>query len=573
MNIFKNFRLTTKIVFIIIFLTLSFSSLIGFYIVPVITNTLEKDSESKLKNLAETSYKIVEFYYNQSQKGVYSEAQAKDLAKQTISNLRYDSNEYFWINDYTPVMVMHPTTSELDGKNLSNIKDPDGLAIFVEFTKVAKTNKEGLVRYQWPKPGSDKAEPKFSYVKAFEPWQWIVGTGIYVGDLTEIRNGIVFKIIISVLSVIIITLILVTVFILMPLNKTIHRILAYLEELSHYNFSKGIDLKQKDELGIIADSFNYIVENVRSLIKNTKELGDLVVNESTQMISSTEEITTASERTANTITDLASGANEQAISTTNSTEKLQGMVNRLDTINQDISSSGDLAHKATESVRIGSELVRDQGNKIANNKNVYTQIGNSISSLADKSKEINDIVLVIQGIAGQTNLLALNAAIEAARAGEHGRGFAVVAEEVRKLAEQVDLSGTKVINIVSEVEAGIDTTASHMALANKAVEEEEESLKKIVTFFQEISDSIRNIQERIEAISHNSNEINKEAKSASDEISRIAVISKKSAQGTEDVAALSEETSATIQEVGERVKKLASYAEELQQSIGKFKVE
>jgi len=573
MNIFKNFRLTTKIVFIIIFLTLSFSSLIGFYIVPVITNTLEKDSESKLKNLAETSYKIVEFYYNQSQKGVYSEAQAKDLAKQTISNLRYDSNEYFWINDYTPVMIMHPTTPELDGKNLSDIKDPDGLAIFVEFTKVAKTNKEGLVRYQWPKPGSDKAEPKFSYVKAFEPWQWIVGTGIYVGDLTEIRNGIVFKIIISVLSVIIITLILVTVFILMPLNKTIHRILAYLEELSHYNFSKGIDLKQKDELGIIADSFNYIVENVRSLIKNTKELGDLVVNESTQMISSTEEITTASERTANTITDLASGANEQAISTTNSTEKLQGMVNRLDTINQDISSSGDLAHKATESVRIGSELVRDQGNKIANNKNVYTQIGNSISSLADKSKEINDIVLVIQGIAGQTNLLALNAAIEAARAGEHGRGFAVVAEEVRKLAEQVDLSGTKVINIVSEVEAGIDTTASHMALANKAVEEEEESLKKIVTFFQEISDSIRNIQERIEAISHNSNEINKEAKSASDEISRIAVISKKSAQGTEDVAALSEETSATIQEVGERVKKLASYAEELQQSIGKFKVE
>lgn len=573
MNFFKNFRLTTKIVFIIIFLTLSFSSLIGFYIVPVITNTLEKDSETKLKNLAETSYKIVEFYYNQSQKGVYSEAQAKDLAKQTISNLRYDSNEYFWINDYTPVMIMHPATPELDGKNLSNIKDPDGLAIFAEFTRVAKTNQEGLVRYQWPKPGSDKSEPKFSYVKAFEPWQWIVGTGIYVGDLAEMRNGIVFKIIISVLSVIIVTLVLVTTFILMPLNKTIHRILAYLEELSHYNFSKGIDLKQKDELGIIADSFNYIVENVRSLIKNTKDLGDLVVNESTQMISSTEEITTASERTANTITDLASGANEQAISTTNSTEKLQGMVNRLDTINQDISSSGDLAHQATESVRIGSELVKDQGNKIANNKNVYTQIGNSISSLADKSKEINDIVLVIQGIAGQTNLLALNAAIEAARAGEHGRGFAVVAEEVRKLAEQVDLSGTKVINIVSEVEIGIDTTASHMALANKAVEEEEESLKKIVTFFQEISDSIRNIQERIEAISHNSNEINKEAKSASDEISRIAVISKKSAQGTEDVAALSEETSATIQEVSERVKKLASYAEELQQSIGKFKVE
>jgi len=95
----------------------------------------------------------------------------------------------------------------------------------------------------------------------------------------------------------------------------------------------------------------------------------------------------------------------------------------LENINQDIVSSGTLAQKATQSVKVGSELVNDQGNKIASNKTVYNQIGDSISSLADKSKEINDIVLVIQDIAGQTNLLALNAAIEAARAGEHGRGF------------------------------------------------------------------------------------------------------------------------------------------------------
>ena len=315
------------------------------------------------------------------------------------------------------------------------------------------------------------------------------------------------------------------------------------------------------------------MENVRSLIKNTKDLGELVVNESTQMITSTEEINIAAERTAMTITELANGAKNQATSTTNTTEKLQGIVARLDTINQDISSSGTLAQKANESVRVGSDLVKEQGVKIVNNKTVYAQIGESISSLSDKSKEINDIVLVIQEIAGQTNLLALNAAIEAARAGEHGRGFAVVAEEVRKLAEQVDLSGTKVINIVSEVENGIDLTASHMTLANKAVEEEEESLKKIVLFFHEISDSINTIQEKIEAISANSKEINQETKSASNEISQISIISNKSAQGTEDVAALSEETAVTIQGVSERVKKLASYAQELEQSIGKFKIE
>lgn len=573
MNIFKNFRLTTKIIFIILFLTLSFSSLVAFYIIPVIAHTLESDAEIKLKNLTETSYKIIEFYYDQSKKGVYSESQAKELAKEAISNLRYNGQEYFWINDYTPTMIMHPTTPKLNGQNLSTIKDPDGLAIFIEFAKVAKEKKEGLVKYQWPKPNSDQSEPKFSYVKGFEPWQWIVGTGIYVGDLAEIRNNIVWKVILSVLAVITIALILVSVFILAPLNKTLQRILAYLEELSHYNFSKDINLSQKDELGIIADSFSYVVKNVRDLIKDTKGLGEIVVDESNKMITATEEITTASERTAITITELAGGANEQAKATINSTKTLQGMVQHLDAINSDIKDSGALAYQATESVRIGSDLVKDQGNKIANNKTVYNQIGTSISSLADKSKEIGEIVLVIQGIAGQTNLLALNAAIEAARAGEHGRGFAVVAEEVRKLAEQVALSGSKVINIVNEVETGINTTSSHMVLANKAVEEEEQSLKRIVDFFQEISEAIENIQQKIEAISINSNTIHNEAQSATDEIAQIATIAKQSAQGTEDVAALSEETTATIQEVNERVKNLANCADQLQKSIEKFKVE
>lgn len=185
MDLFKNFRLTTKIIGIIVFLTLSFSSLVAFYIIPVITNTLETDAKVKLQNLTETSYKILEFYYDQSQKGLLTESQAKDLAKQEIRTLRYSGDEYYWINDYTPNMIMHPMKPELDGKNVSDIKDPDGVAIFMEFAKMAKTEKEGLVKYQWPKPGKDKAQPKFSYVKGFEPWQWIIGTGIYVDDLQK----------------------------------------------------------------------------------------------------------------------------------------------------------------------------------------------------------------------------------------------------------------------------------------------------------------------------------------------------------------------------------------------------
>ena len=572
MDLFKNFRLTTKIIGIIVFLTLSFSSLVAFYIIPVITNTLETDAKVKLQNLTETSYKILEFYYDQTQKGLLTESQAKDLAKQEIRTLRYGGDEYYWINDYTPNMIMHPMKPELDGKNISDIKDPDGVSIFVEFAKVAKTEKEGLVKYQWPKPGKDKAQPKFSYVKGFEPWQWVIGTGIYVDDLTEIKQGIVFKIVLSVIGVIVIAILLVSTMIIYPINRSIHKILAYLEELAGYDFSKKINLNQKDELGIIADSFSYVVTNVHQLITDTKGLGEVVVSESKKMIASTEEISIASDRTAVTITELAGGAVEQAKSSVNTNDQIQEIINRLGSIHEDIAVSGHLAQKATESVRIGSDLVKDQGLKIVNNKVVYTQIGDSILSLANKSKEISEIVSVIQEIAKQTNLLSLNAAIEAARAGEHGRGFAVVAEEVRKLAEQVALSGSKVITIVSEVENGISSTASHMELANKAVEEEEQSLVKIVEFFHEISDSIENIQSKVNDISATSNIINTEAKAAGQEIQQIAIVSEKAAAGTEEVAALSEETTATIHEVIDRTRKLAEHAENLQKSIEKFKV-
>jgi methyl-accepting chemotaxis protein len=572
MDLFKNFRLTTKIIGIIVFLTLSFSGLVAFYIIPVITNTLETDAKVKLQNLTETSYKILEFYYDQSQNGLLTENQAKDLAKQEIRTLRYAGDEYYWINDYTPNMIMHPMKPELDGKNVSDIRDQDGVAIFVEFAKVAKEQKEGLVKYQWPKPGKDKDQPKFSYVKGFEPWQWVIGTGIYVDDLTEIKQGIIFKIVLSVLAVIVSALFLVSILIIYPINRSIHKILAYLEELAGYDFSKKINLNQKDELGIIADSFSYVVKNVHQLITDTKGLGEVVVNESKKMIASTEEISIASDRTAATITELAGGAVEQAKSSVNTNDQIQEIINRLGSIHEDIAVSGHLAQKATESVRVGSDLVKDQGLKIVNNKVVYTQIGDSILSLANKSKEISEIVSVIQEIAKQTNLLSLNAAIEAARAGEHGRGFAVVAEEVRKLAEQVALSGSKVITIVSEVENGISSTASHMKLANQAVEEEEESLTKIVEFFHEISDSIENIQSKVNDISTTSNIINTEAKAAGQEIQQIAIVSEKAAVGTEEVAALSEETTATIHEVIDRTRKLAEHAENLQKSIEKFKI-
>lgn len=103
-------------------------------------------------------------------------------AREAISQLRYDKQEYFWINDVQPRVVMHPTRPELNGKDVSDLKDPNGLALFSAFTNTVRQQGKGFVNYQWPKPGSSAPVDKISYVQGFEPWGWVIGTGICIDD-------------------------------------------------------------------------------------------------------------------------------------------------------------------------------------------------------------------------------------------------------------------------------------------------------------------------------------------------------------------------------------------------------
>ena len=110
----------------------------------------------------------------------------QEEALRTIAEIRYSGNGYFWVNDSSPKMIMHPIQPQLNGTDLSKYKDSQGTFLFNEFVKVANENEEGgIVKYLWPKPGKDTPQPKFSYVRKFKQWDWIVGTGAYVDDVDE----------------------------------------------------------------------------------------------------------------------------------------------------------------------------------------------------------------------------------------------------------------------------------------------------------------------------------------------------------------------------------------------------
>ena len=146
-------------------------------------SSLIQQKQIELRHLTELALGIVKEEHAAAQKGELAAADAQKRAMVRIATLRYGSNDYFWINDMQPRMVMHPMKPEMNGNDLSTFKDPNGKALFVDFVNVVKKDGAGFVPYEWPKPGFNKPQPKLSYVAGFAPWNWVIGTGVYIDEL------------------------------------------------------------------------------------------------------------------------------------------------------------------------------------------------------------------------------------------------------------------------------------------------------------------------------------------------------------------------------------------------------
>lgn len=141
------------------------------------------------QHVVEAAWGILHYYGQQAAKGLMTTAQAQTAAKEAIRNARYAGANYVWINDLQPRMILHPANPALEGRDVSDYRDPNGFAIFVEAARIARDRGEGVIHYMWPKPGQSQPAPKISYVKLYAPWGWIAGTGIYVDDTEAMLRG------------------------------------------------------------------------------------------------------------------------------------------------------------------------------------------------------------------------------------------------------------------------------------------------------------------------------------------------------------------------------------------------
>lgn len=333
-----------------------------------------------------------------------------------------------------------------------------------------------------------------------------------------------------------------------------------------------IVLKNKDELGMLAASFNTMSGNLRSMIESVSMTSEQVAASSEELLASAEQNTQASEQISQTVEELAVGTSDQVDIVKRSSQAMNEMAlgsEQIAELAQSVSVSAvDAANQSSEGNMIIQQAVEQMGSV----RNSIASLTELVTGLGERSAEIGTITEVINNIARQTNLLALNAAIEAARAGEHGRGFAVVAGEVRKLAEESSTSAQRITDLVQLIQKDTD----HAVQAVKVNSSETEAGIEMVTAagqaFEQISDAVNKVAGEIQEVSAGSEEMSASTTEVVGYVSQISNIAGEAAGGVHNVSAATQQQLASMEEIASSAGSLSKMAEELQEQINKFKV-
>ncbi|MDA8412756.1 MAG: methyl-accepting chemotaxis protein [Desulfobacteraceae bacterium] len=514
-----------------------------FALVPFMRGIIMKEKKETVSFQVQGVISLLTTYQKQVDAGIISREDAQKQAAGRIAAIRYDENNYIWINDMVPRMIMHPLKPELDGKELSDNKDPNGKAIFVEFARICKEKGKGFVDYAWEKPGNSTPVPKVSYVELYQPWGWVVGTGIYVDDVAAQMKNIIVGI-----GVVLVVLIVVTIVVAYLIARSITvptTMLARQTELvARGELDIDVVCTSNDEIGRLSCSFKTMTENLRSIIGQVAGTSNQVAAAATQLTTAAEQIATGAEEVAAQSGTVATAGEEMSATSCDIARNCQ--------------MAAEGAQLASLSARNGAAVVESTILVMGNIAARVKESARTVENLGARSDQIGAIIGTIEDIADQTNLLALNAAIEAARAGDQGRGFAVVADEVRALAERTTRATKEIDGMIKAIQ---NETRNAVAVMEQGVLQVEAGTAEAA----KSGTALRDILEQINAVAMQINQI---ATAAEEQTATTSEISSNMQQITEVI----HQTSQGANESATSAAQLKGNAVELQRLVLQFKL-
>nr|WP_296250865.1 methyl-accepting chemotaxis protein [Pseudomonas sp. UBA4194] len=409
----------------------------------------------KTMHVVQTASGVLGYYQGLEKAGTLTREQAQQQAMAAIGGLRYNQTDYFWINDLRPVMIMHPANPKLIGQDLSGIKDPDGFQVFNEMVAVAKAKGAGMVNYRWPKPGATDPVEKTSYISLFEPWGWIIGSGVYVDDVQVEFRQQVWKAASIGLGIIVVMIILLTLIarsIVRPLDTAVQAMANIASGESDLTRSLATD--GNDEITQLARHFNGFTAKLRRVVGELQQSATGLGQASSALGSNADQAHARSQQQSQQMELVATAVNQV-------TYGVQDVAKNAEHAASEMRNAQDQAQQ-------GQTNIDNSLRQIDALSGTIDQAVGVIRTLASESTQIGSVLEVISSIAEQTNLLALNAAIEAARAGDQGRGFAVVADEVRLLAQRTQKSTAEIHGMIERLQTHSDAAVKVIGDSSRA---------------------------------------------------------------------------------------------------------
>jgi len=564
-------------------------------------------AKQRLSEQVEIALGIVTHFGNKASARPDSLLAYQNQAIAAISEIKWQGGGYFFIYRFTGDVVIVPPRPDLSGKNLMGKKDTNGVYYVRELIENAQKGM-GFTQYMFTKPGKDGIFPKLGVSTGYQPWQWMIGTGIYIDDIDEKMQAYAAQVeehqkdlMLRILGLTFLALVLLGFLayrLVVSMMQPILSVSASIEKIASgdADLTQRLKIDRQDEIGALSASFNKLLHKLQQIISQVQnEAGNVastsvtvrglavsIDRDSATMSAQTQEVSQSVVNAKNNVDSVAAAVSEVNSSTQVVARSSEAIASHLRTVAAAVeemsanlnvvAGAGDNMNMGMNTVASAIEEMSASLSEVANNSSQASRVAGrakeqaglasqTIHALGDSASQIGRVVELIKGIAAQTNLLALNATIEAASAGDAGKGFAVVAGEVKELAKQT-AHATEDIRLQIEAIQG-NTNRSVEAISN------------IVAVIEEVNNLSSSIAAAVEQQTATTNEISRNvvgvaqnAKEVGANVQQVAIGANEVSRNVQDAVQGVNEITANIVGLAEGTREITNHASKASQAMG-----